>query len=296
MIASGELAALGTAAAWTGSSVAFEGAARRIGSLALNPIRLALALAMLTVLAAATRGVPLPTDASGHAWGWLLVSGVVGFTLGDLCLFRAFVELGARLTMLLQTTTPIFTAALGWVALGEELSLASVTGLALVVAGVAWAIAARTRDATVAPRHLARGVALALGGALGQAGGLVLTKHGLGDYPAIAGTQIRVLAGLIGIALVITAARAWPRVGAALRDARALRFTAAGALLGPCIGVSLSLYAIAHAPAGVAAAIMATPPVLILPIAWWRGERFGLAGVLGALVAVAGVVVLVAAR
>ena len=59
--------------------------------------------------------------------------------------------------------------------------------------------------------------------------------------------------------------------------------------------MSLSLYAVAHAPAGVAAALMATPPILVLPVAWWRGERIGVAGVVGAVVAVAGVALIVTA-
>jgi len=38
----GELAALGTATCWTASSLAFEAAARRVGSLSLNLARVVL--------------------------------------------------------------------------------------------------------------------------------------------------------------------------------------------------------------------------------------------------------------
>jgi drug/metabolite transporter (DMT)-like permease len=295
VLSSGELAALGTATAWTGSSLAMEGAARRIGSLVLNVIRLVLAFGLLSGLAAIVRGVPLPVDATAEMWGWLAVSGLIGFVFGDLCLFRALAEISARLTMLIQTTAPIFAALLGWAVLGERLPWLAVGGLVMVVVGVAWAIAARTRGGALGGAHLARGVVLALCGALGQAGGLVLSKRGLGTYSAVSGTQIRVLAAVVGFAAVVTVARAWPRVRAALRDRAAMKLTVAGALLGPCIGVSLSLYAVAHAPAGVAAALMATPPILVLPIAWRRGERVGVAGVLGAVVAVAGVALIVTA-
>ncbi len=66
----GELAALGTAGCWTVTSMSFEAAGKRIGSLALNGIRLAMALGLLTVWCWIERGQPLPLDASGHAWGW----------------------------------------------------------------------------------------------------------------------------------------------------------------------------------------------------------------------------------
>ncbi|MCA9676842.1 MAG: DMT family transporter [Kofleriaceae bacterium] len=287
----GELAALGTAGAWTCSSLAFAAAAERIGSLSLNLIRIGIALIWLTVIATITRGLPLPTDASAHTWLYLTLSGAVGFVLGDLCFFRALIEIGPRLTMLIQTTTPIFAAAISWVALGEGLSPRGLIGLVLVVAGVAWAVSARRGTTTM--RRPGRGVLLALGGALGQAGGLILTKHGLGDYPPIAGNQIRALAALVGFAIVLTASRWWPHFRRGVRDGRAMAFAATGATLGPFIGVTLSLYAVSHAKAGVAAALMSTPPVMILPYVWWRGEQVGAAGVLGALTAVAGVALLV---
>jgi len=294
---SGELAALGTALCWTTSALAFETATQRIGSLALNLLRVCAAFGFLTVLAVIARGQPLPVDADASQWAWLLVSGAVGMVLGDLCLFRAYVEIGARRAMLLQTAAPVFTALLGWAFLDEPPRPIAALGIAMVVGGVAWAINERARGGPAAvPGRAGRGVLLALGGALGQAGGLVLSKRGMHGYHPIAATQIRVLAGIAGFALLVTAARWWRPVGAALRDRRGLAFTGLGAFFGPCAGVSFSLYAVAHAQAGVAAAIMATTPVWIIPAAVViKRERVGWAGLVGATVAVGGVVVLVLA-
>ncbi len=304
----GEVAALGTAVCWTCSSLAFEHATRKLGSLTVNILRVTIAFGLLTLIASATRGVPLPTDADRSQWAWLLASGAIGMAFGDLCLFRAYVELGARVTMLIQTLSPVFTAVIGWAMLGEGLAARGLAGIALVVGGVAWAVADRApRDADAASRgdwvtrgrggarhaHPLRGVLLAIGGALGQAGGLVLSKRGLGDYDPVAGTQIRVLAGIAGFAVVITAVGFWPRVRAAFRDPRAFGATSVGALFGPCLGVALSLYAVQHTEAGVAAAIIATTPVWLMVVALARREPVHAGGVVGALVAVAGVALLV---
>jgi len=296
----GELAALGTALCWTATALFFAEAGVRIGSLVVNVLRLVMALGMLTLLGWITRGLPWPTDATPHAWLWLSISGVVGFAFGDLCLFRAFVLIGPRLSSLIMSLAPPIAALLGFWMLGERLAPEHALGMALTVAGVGWALADRQPAAAAgAPSPADRrsrvvGVVLAVCGALGQGGGLVLSKHGMGNYDAFAATQIRVLAGAVSFALIFTAIRGWPRVGKALRQSRAMLLTGLGAVFGPFLGVSLSLMAVQHTQAGIAASIMAIYPVMIIPVVVLLGrERVGLGGVLGTVLAVLGVVLLV---
>jgi drug/metabolite transporter (DMT)-like permease len=102
-----------------------------------------------------------------------------------------------------------------------------------------------------------------------------------------------VLAGAAGYAVLFTAIGRWPRVVRALADRRAMAHTAIGAFFGPFLGVSLSLLAVQHTLTGVAASIMATTPVLIIPVVVLLGrERVGPGGWLGAALAVAGVALL----
>lgn len=294
----GELAALMTAVCWATSSLAFTRAGRRIGALALNLVRLTLALGFSAILGLALRGLPLPTDATAAQWGWLSVSGLVGFVFGDLCLFRAFVLLGPRLTLLLMATAPPITALLGWLALGETLSALDLAGMALTLAGIAWVLAARPAvppPTGQVPKDMSlrTGIWLGLGGALGQAGGLILSKRGMAGYDPFAATQVRILAGLAGFAALYTAIGFWPRFRAALRDRVALGQAAFGALLGPFLGVSLSLVAVQHTATGVAASIMATTPVLVIPLsAWIDRERIRWPDLAGAVLAIAGVALL----
>ncbi|MEM7049442.1 MAG: DMT family transporter [Acidobacteriota bacterium] len=292
----GELAALATASCWVATALAFEAAGRRIGSLTVNLLRLLIAIALGALAAWWLRGQVLPLDATAHAWGWLALSGLVGFTFGDLCLFRAFVVLGPRLSTLMMALAPPLTVVVGWSVLGETMSGRDLLGMTLTVVGVAWAIldrGAATPAAKEAPRTTLWGVALGFGGALGQAVGLVLSKLGMGDYDPFAATQIRVLAGTVGYVVLFTLLRRWRQVGRSLGDRRALAFTSVGAFFGPFLGVSLSLVAIRYTTTGVAASLMATTPILIIPVVVLLGrERVRLGGWLGAVVAVAGVVLL----
>ena len=291
----GQLAALGAAGLWAFTALAIEQAARRIGSLTVNLIRLVLAFGFLCLASWISRGLPLPVDASRHAWIWLAVSGLVGFVFGDLCLYRAYLVIGPRLSTLMMSLVPLLTTVVGWLALREVLTGRDLLGMGLTVTGIAWAVIDRSRSWSEAQagRPPLSGLALGFGGALGQAGGLILSKIGIGSYNAFAATQIRVLAGIAGYSLMFFVLRWWPNVRTGLRDRRALGFAALGAFFGPFIAVSLSLIAIRSTLSGVAASIMALTPVLIIPlVVLLRRERVGLGGVLGALVAVTGVALL----
>lgn len=286
----GEFAALATACCWTISALAFQNAGRRVGSLPVNLIRLAMAVFLLSAFTWATRGAPLPMDASPHAWVWLGLSGLAGFAIGDLCLFRAFVLVGARVSMLLMTLVPLFTTIFGFLVMHEVLTPLQLAGMALTIIGVSSVVLERRRDANgLIERLPLGGILLGLGGAVGQALGLVLAKYGMGSYNAFAATQIRVLAGLVGFAVVFTATGRWPRVRAALLDRKAMTSTGIGSFFGPFLGVSLSLLAVQYTEAGVAATLMALAPVLIIPVAiiFYR-EHVAWPAAVGAAVAVCG--------
>lgn len=292
---SGEIAALATAVCWTVTALAFESAGRRIGSLAVNFIRLVMAVFFLAGAAWLLRGVAWPTDATLHAWIWLSISGLIGFTIGDLFLFEAFVVIGSRRSMLIMSLVPPITALVGWLVMGEVLTVRDWFGMALTVGGVAWVISERQPSAKGDTRAgpALGGVLLGLGGALGQAVGLVLSKYGMQDYSALAATQIRVFAGIVGFAVLFAVIGWWPRVWVGLRDRDGMIRTSVGAFFGPFLGVTGSLLAVKYTQAGVAATIMAIVPVLIIPPAvLLHRERVTPRAVAGAVLAVVGVGIL----
>jgi drug/metabolite transporter (DMT)-like permease len=290
----GEAAALTTAVFWMASALAFEGAGKRIGSLSLNVIRLAMALLFLAPLAWALTGSMLPV-ASAEQWTWLALSSVAGLLVGDYLLFRAYIELGPRLSSLVMASTPVWTALIGALALSEIPSKFDVLGIVLAVSGIAWAIAERQPAASTLTPPTARGVSYALGGAFGQASGLVLSKIGMGTMHPVAATQIRVFAGLVGFLLVCVLVGWLPHLREALRDKTAIRLAWFGAVFGPVLGITLSLVAVqSTSNVGVAAALMGTTPLWMLLAVRLRGEHVGVGGVLGALVTVAGATLLLA--
>ncbi len=291
----GHISALGTAVFWTITAMAFESAGKRIGSITVNVIRLVMAFGILTVFCWATRGKPLPVDADAHAWLWLSLSGVVGFSLGDLCLMRALVLIGSRLSMLTMSLTPPITAAIAWILMDEKLDWYDLIGITITVSGVCWVAWERKLPGNgCGPNQRSvKGFFLAFLGALGQAVGLVLSKFGMRDYDPFAATQVRIIAGIIGFAVILTCIGWWPRVLSAIHNRQAMTRTALGAFFGPFLGVSLSLLAVQKIQAGVAATIMSLVPVLIIPpaIILFK-EKVSLRAILGAVLAVFGIALL----
>ena len=263
----GEIAALATALCWTISAVAFESAGKKVGSLSVNLIRLFIALALISVFNLFTRGMMLPLDASGSTWLWLSFSGLIGFVIGDLFLFQAYVQVGARISMLIMSTVPPITAITGFILMGERITLLGLTGMVITIGGIALVILTRNSgERIVRLTHPVKGLIYAFIGALGQSFGLVFSKFGMGSYNPIAATQIRIIAAIIGFSIVLTISKNWGNFHTALKDHKAMRHISIGSVFGPFIGVSLSLFAVQYASTGIVSTIMSITPILIIPM------------------------------
>lgn len=290
----GELAALGTALLWTLSTLAWTSAGKHVGATAVCFIRLVLASFFLAAYGWLTRGEWWPSGASLQTWTVLGASGLVGFFLADLFVFKSFLLIGPRLTVLLQSFTPPLAAQLSWLWLGDRLSAWQWVAMAVTLAGVVWVVLERPNGAAEHdPGRIVLGVVLSLLGAIMAALALVLSKMGLGDYDPAAATFIRVLGGILGMVLLVTVNRRWPSVIDSLRHPRAMPTIVFGTLCGPFAGVILYMISVRHCPAGVVSTIIATMPVLILPaVVLVHRERVSLRAAGGAVLSVVGVALL----
>ncbi len=291
----GEVAALATAGCFTVTAMAFESAGKRVGALSLNLIRLVIGLIFLSIYNAIANGGFFPT-ASGYQWFWLVLSGLVGFVIGDLFLFRAFILIGARISMLIMSLVPPITALIGWFTLGEVLSGKEFLGMGITLSGIAIVMITRLeRNNSLKLKFTGRGNIVmggffALGGAIGQAAGLVLSKKGMQDMNAFSATQIRIMAGMVGFLIVISVFRRWRRVYEGFRDFKAMKHMTLGSFTGPFLGVSFSLLAVQHTDTGVAATLMALIPVMIIPPSIiLKKEKIKTMEIIGALISVGGV-------
>jgi drug/metabolite transporter (DMT)-like permease len=287
----GEAVALSVSVCWAASSSSFEAASRKVGSLEVNIIRLMIAFGMLGIYGLIARGSFFPTGAGPQQWIWLSVSGLIGFFLGDLMLFKSLTVIGARLSMLVMTFSPALTAMIGFAILGEKLRITHVLGIMLIISGILMAFLSHNREKT-GMKVTFKGLLLALGGALGQACGLVFSKKGVGSYDPFAATQIRIITGFVFFALLITVLRRWPSLIRATKDGGSMKFITVGSFFGPGLGVGLSMMAITMTETGIASALMSLTPIVLIVPALIKGRKLALLELMGAFVSVGGVLML----
>lgn len=290
----GELAALGTAICWAISPIAFEYAGKKVGSLAVNYIRLIIAFLFLGIYTFFTRGMFLPIDATNTNWIWLTISGIIGFVIGDLFLFEAYVQIGARLSMLIMATVPILSALADYIIIGQKLTLFDVIGMLVTIYGIALVILVKNSDEkTVKLSKPIKGFFYAFMGAFGQAFGLIFSKVGMGSYDAFAATQIRTIAGIIGFSIIITYSKEWRNIFNAFKQAKVMKYIAVGSFFGPFLGVSFSLLALQYTATGIASTIMSISRIIIIPASIIIfHEKVTKKEILGAFISILGVGIL----
>jgi drug/metabolite transporter (DMT)-like permease len=288
----GQLAALGTAFCWSFTAIFFSYSGRLVGSAVVNRSRLLFALFFVATTHFVLQGSIFPFGTEPYRWGWLALSAILGLVLGDTFLFQAFVLVGPRLSTLMMSTVPIISTVMAWIFLKETVSTSELAGIVLTVVGVAWVVTERrSGEAMVLEKKYALGLTFAFLGALGQAANLIAAKFALGDgYPAISASAIRILIAMLILWTVAAFQGQFRHTIRQWQNRNAFKAIIRGTIIGPFIGIWLSLVAVQLAPVGLAATLMALPPIILIPIGRiLYNERVSRRGIIGTIIAISGV-------
>lgn len=303
MLYLGEIASLLTALCWLGSSLAFAVAGREVGAQPLNQFRLYAALPFLVVLGFLLVGQGWPTNASFERISLIGLSGLLGLVIGDYGLFHALATIGPRLASVIMALWPACTVGINLLR-GESPTTGQLLGIGLTVAGVAMVLLGKREGAwrsDLTARQWLWGCVGALVGALGQASGFVMAEIAMTEGPdmpsgmdPLLATIVRMCAATIGMQIIVCVQRRPFAMVKILRNRKALIAAWIGVACGPVLGVWMSMVGAARSQdSGVAAALMGTTPILMLPVAMlFYKARVGLLGILGTVLAVGGVAVI----
>ena len=306
------------AVSWTATALFAEVASKRMGSLPLNTLRMTMSLALLFVTLWLTMGMPYPRYADGQTWLWLLLSGVVGYVIGDYCLMQGYIYIGSRFGQLFMTLSAPTAALTGRLLLGEQMRPLAIIGMVVTLGGISMSILSK-KDNSVKLSLPRKGIFFAAMAGICQGFGLVLSKIGLEHYDAaiaaagvaqeavptgavlplplflsvpFAATMIRATMGLVGFfALLALFNKDWKaKLSHAAHDRTAMWCLLGATVFGPFVGVSASLLATQYTSTGIAQTLFALTPVLIIaPAALLFHQRVTVREVIGAVISVAGV-------
>jgi drug/metabolite transporter (DMT)-like permease len=244
---------------------------------------------------------------------WLLAaSSLTGVMIASTTYFAAIYSIGPRVTALLFALTSPFALALGYLALGETISLWQGFGVALVLCGVVLAIGApsaflkeragdhatsfpapRAKPLSAAPaplrtKFIRPGIVLGVVTALGQALGSLLARPAMASgVEPFTGMALRSGLG----ALFFIALSAFPfahGTRSALRS-DTVGLAVLSAFVGTALGMSFLMAALQNGNVGLVSTLSSMTPVLILPMVWIRsGETPSAPAWFGAVIAIVG--------
>jgi len=247
-------------------------------------------------------GSPLPAGASTEAYLWMMLSGLVGYVIGDFCLFQCYIIIGSKFGQLFMTLAPITAAIMAWFTLGQQLRPTAILAMLVTLIGIGISVLGRGDHHRLSLKLPLAGVLFAIGAAVCQGVGLVLSKIGMDHYEAslmtdLAGWMLpfhanffRCVAGAIGFSLLMAFKDGFAPLARGVTDRKGILTAVATTIFGPFIGVGASLLAVQYTPAGIASTLMALTPIIIILPAWWLFKQPVTAkSLLGALISVIGV-------
>lgn len=288
----GEIAALSAALLWAISSVVYSRLGLRIPPLQLNLYKGIIAIAFI-IITLFIQGLAF-TDISISTIALLALSGIIGIGLGDTAYFTALNSLGARRTLLMETSSPPMSALLALIFIGEQLSYSTWCGILLTIVGIAWVISERNpvNNLTVS----FQGVIWGILAAIAQAVGSVISRFALiqSDISPLESTLIRLVGGTVIVLglLFLPATKAKTTKTQWQLSLRSLGIIAIAAFGSTYLGIWLQQTSLKFAPTGIARTFLATSPLFILPIVALQGERISLRAILGALLSLSGIAIM----
>jgi drug/metabolite transporter (DMT)-like permease len=283
----GESAALSAALLWAISSVIYSRLGLKIPPLQLNLYKgiIAIALVAITLLIQGTALINLSTSTVVL----LTISGMIGIGLGDTAYFSALNSLGARRSLLLETSSPPMGALLALIFIGEQLAYSSWCGIFLTILGIAWVISERNPvdQRSVSPQGIMWGILAAIAQALGA----VISRYALiqSAVSPLESTLIRLIGGtviVIGLLFLPVAKQTKMQWQLSRRSLGVIAIAAFGSTY---LGIWLQQISLKFAPTGIAQTFLATSPLFILPIVALQGEKISLRAILGVVVSLAGI-------
>lgn len=292
MLFIGEISALTAAVLWSFSSILFTSAAIKIGSIQLNIDRMLFATLFLIISILIFN---IGFNVNSHQLFYLIISGFIGLVVGDTAIFKSFSLIGPRYTMLFYSINPYIAALFGFFLLNEKLTFLSILGMFITIIGII--IVTMGKKVANNRFHLnLKGIFYGVLSAFGQGLGLIFAKLSIvdGSLHIFTATFYRIFSATIILFFISLFFKKYKNpLNLYYKDKKSLKYVFWGSIIGPFLGITLSFVALSASNVGVAATLMSTTPIIIIPITmYFYHEKLNLSDIFGSILAVIGIALL----
>ncbi|MEW5795195.1 MAG: DMT family transporter [Candidatus Zixiibacteriota bacterium] len=261
----GESFALLAAVVWALAVVCFKKSGEAVHPVGLNVFKNILAV-LLFVPTAWLFGEVLLRPAPTTDYLMLLLSGALGIGISDTLFFISLNMLGAGRSAIVDCLYSPSIIALSIPFLGETLGGWQVAGLVVIVSAVL-SIMIERHEVTRDRRHLLVGVLLGALAMFTMAVGIVLIKPLLSRSPLMWSTEIRLIGGLIVLALVLALHPSRKNILVSIHAPQRWVYTVLGSFLGAYLSMVLWLAGMKYTQAATAAALNQTSNIFVFVFA-----------------------------
>lgn len=261
----GEILALSCAVIWSLSVIFFKKSGETVHPLALNLFKDVLGAVLLVPTIWITGQVWLPGTQQTDV-ALLLLSGALGIGIADTLFFMALNRLGAGLSAIIDCLYSPTVIALSVVWLGETMRAWQLSGVALILSAVFIATFEKPQQG-ISRRQMQWGIFYGSLGIILIAIGVVIAKPIVERLPLLWVTEIRLLGGIIILALVFLARRDRIAILNTLRSSGHRGYTIMGSLLGAYLSMIIWLGGMKYTQASTAAALNQTSNIFIFLMA-----------------------------
>jgi drug/metabolite transporter (DMT)-like permease len=199
--------------------------------------------------------------------------------------------------LLIMSINPAIAAILAYFVIGETLGWFAILGIIVTLSGISLVILEKKPESENTKFRVTRkGLFYAFIGAAGQGVGVIFAKMAYiaGDINGLYATFIRIVtAAIVLIPLFIILKKYKNPIKIFAEDKKALGLVLIGSVIGPYLGITFSFFAIIYAKIGIATTLMATIPIIMLPLSIAiHKEKLSWKSVVGAFITVIGVAIL----
>ena len=287
----GQISALISAFFWASSSVIYARYVKNISAIILNLTKGVLAASFIFIILFFMQDSSL-TAIKVNGIFILMIAGLLGIGLGDTFYFMSLRHIGARLSLLIQLSSPPLAALFSFVLYNEKISFLAIFGIFITLLGISWVLTEKTNIETDKSNRL-KGIIFSVIASICSAFGIVYAHNAMQFHtqdPMVAAFY-RLMGGNF-VLLVMLFFRLSKPSFQNLFKRRTFFLVTLASFFGTFISIWLQQIALKNIPAGVAQTLFSTSPLFVIPISIFLGEKISIRSILGVIVAIIGIYIL----